>query len=303
VEIFSKCSGLVINQNKSEALHIGPIPQNKHKLLKIKWPEKYVKYLGIYICNNKEDVIEKNFSEKLEKVESILQSWNLRKLSLKGKIMVVNTLAISNMLYISSVIHTPKWVTKKFKAIIINFIWEGKPAKVKYKNLIMPIENGGLRLQDYETKIHSMLIKWIKEMSKEYTVPWKEYVGQNFDVKFKDIPFLNLEAKDMPVFKEELYNDIFRTWAQIHFHNPEYPHDITRQIIWLNSCIKIGNKVCKPKKYYQAGIKYLKDLMNEECKIMKKKDLENKHGVKFTALEYESMISAIPNIWKRNLKK
>ena len=303
VEMFSKCSGLTINQNKSEALHIGPNTKNKHKLLKIKWPEKYVKYLGIYISNNKEEVIEKNFKEKLDKVETILQSWGLRNLSLKGKITVVNTIAISNMIYVSSVIHTPKWVIKKFKSIITNFIWDGKPAKIKYSNLIMSVENGGLRLQDYETKINSILIKWIKEMNKDYSVPWKEYIGQSFDVRISEIPCLNLDSKDMPVFSEELYNDIFRTWAQLHFHKPEYPDDIMRQIIWSNSCIKIGKKVCKSKKYHQAGIKYMKDLVNNQCKVIKKTDLEDKYNVKFTGLEYESIISAIPNIWKKTIKE
>ena len=45
VKMFSNCSGLRINRNKSEALQIGLISNYKHKFLDIKWPEKFTKYL------------------------------------------------------------------------------------------------------------------------------------------------------------------------------------------------------------------------------------------------------------------
>ena len=60
------------------------------------------------------------------------------------------------MIYPCSTIHTPKWVIADFKEKILKFIWNGKPAKVKFSAIINENYNGGLKLQDLETKIKSL---------------------------------------------------------------------------------------------------------------------------------------------------
>ena len=47
----------------------------------------------------------------------------------------------------------PAKYSKALKNNIIEFIWNKKPAKVKYDTLINKIENDGLKLQDVESKI------------------------------------------------------------------------------------------------------------------------------------------------------
>ena len=66
------------------------------------------------------------------------------------------------MLYIASVIHIPKWAITKYNRLITNFIWDNEPPKIKYTTLIAPISQGGLNLQDLETKIKANKITWIK---------------------------------------------------------------------------------------------------------------------------------------------
>ena len=50
----------------------------------------------------------------------------------------------------------PNWVLTKYKELIVKFIWDGKPPKVKYRAIISDIPNGGLKLQDLETKVKSL---------------------------------------------------------------------------------------------------------------------------------------------------
>ena len=78
------------------------------------------------------------------------------------------------MLYPSSVIHTPARIIAKYKGIILGFIWNGKPPKVKYSAIINEIHNGGLWLQDLETKIQSLHVRWTTNINdKECKTAWK----------------------------------------------------------------------------------------------------------------------------------
>ena len=90
--------------------------------------------------------------------------WKLRKLILKGKILKNNTRFIPQLLHISTVLETPDWVIKRYNNIIRDFIWEGKPSKIKHTCLINSIKEGGLKLQNIESKVASLKFKWVKKI-------------------------------------------------------------------------------------------------------------------------------------------
>jgi hypothetical protein len=116
--------------------------------------------------------------EKLEKIEGIIKIWKCRYLTLKGKIPIVNSLLVSQMLYIASVIHIPLWAIKQYNTLIRNFIWDNKPPKIKYTTLIATIESGGLKLQDLQTKIEANKVMWIKNLLNiAVEQPWKSYLS------------------------------------------------------------------------------------------------------------------------------
>ena len=108
----------------------------------IKWPENPIKCLGIYIQNDTSKLIDHNFNKCIEKIENILKIWKLRKMTLKGKIIIINTMIISQMIYLCTVLYTPQDIIDKYNKLITEFIWDKKPAKIKYTNLINSIDNG-----------------------------------------------------------------------------------------------------------------------------------------------------------------
>ena len=65
----------------------------------LKCPKNKVKALGVRFSNNPQILISLNLLEKLEKVKRCLDSWSLRRLSLVGKIVVLNSLAASQLVY------------------------------------------------------------------------------------------------------------------------------------------------------------------------------------------------------------
>ncbi len=83
-------------------------------------------------------------------------------MSFKRKITVINNLVLPPLLYVASVMHTPDIVFKEVKAIIRDFIWDGKPSRIAYDVLIQSVGNGGLKLMDIETKVKSLKAVWVK---------------------------------------------------------------------------------------------------------------------------------------------
>ncbi len=96
---FSRCSGLRININKNKAKHLRkPLTSDHypHDLSYIKTP---LKTLRIFITNNPEENLKYQFRPKLAILQNILNMWKQRTLSIKGKITIVNTLALSPLIY------------------------------------------------------------------------------------------------------------------------------------------------------------------------------------------------------------
>jgi hypothetical protein len=55
IEIFGSFSGLIMNKDKTEGVWIGKLKHSKDKVGGIKWTDKPVKTLGIYVGHDKEE--------------------------------------------------------------------------------------------------------------------------------------------------------------------------------------------------------------------------------------------------------
>ena len=119
-----------------------------------------VKNLGVFFSCNQIVVSSQNFQEKLDKIQKVINIWNMRGLSLFGRVTIVKTFLIPKLLYFSSIIQTPMETIKRMKRMIFKFLWKG-PDKVMRNSVINSIKNGGLNLIDIETQIKALRLSWI----------------------------------------------------------------------------------------------------------------------------------------------
>ncbi len=123
-------SGLRINIEKNKAKNLGITLRSDHYPHGLSWIKTPLETLGIYITNNSEENLSYNFKPKIATLHNTPNIWKQRTLSIKGKITIANTLALSPLIYTSSLIDTPMEALKEINDIIQNFIWEGKTAKI-----------------------------------------------------------------------------------------------------------------------------------------------------------------------------
>ena len=89
---FGTISGLRLNNRKTEALWIGSY-KGKEEIISpeknFNLPKNKVKALGIWFSTDPDITIKANYEEKVVKVKNCLDCWELRRLSLIGKITVL----------------------------------------------------------------------------------------------------------------------------------------------------------------------------------------------------------------------
>jgi hypothetical protein len=127
---FSMCSGLKINMDKTKAKYIGSLKSCDYYPHGLSWIKEPLETLGIVLTDTVEDSYTYNFEKRLHNLKNLLNIWKQRKLSLKGKITIINSLALSSLIYVSSVIDTPQKVINEVDKIIVDFLWNGGTAKI-----------------------------------------------------------------------------------------------------------------------------------------------------------------------------
>ena len=305
LEKFTTCSGLKINRDKSEAIWIGASSNYRHKPFNLKWTKKSIKSLGVIISVDQDEMVKQNYTDKLLKVEHIIKVWSKRKMTLKGRILIVNSLIVPQMLYVGTVLPCPKWALDKYKLITRAFVWQNKPSKVKYLCLINKLENGGLKLQDIESKLSAIKLKWVKKITDpDYQAPWKSYIASFFKGDSQYIPHYNLDKGDLPkkAIKDKFYKELLHMWTSIHFTKPTDTKDTCCEIIWYNSNIKIDKKTISISNWRRAGILQIHNLLNEQGKFADRIYLMNKYNFVVNFLEYQSVLHAIPKTWKKDIE-
>jgi hypothetical protein len=249
---FKKVSGLTINMEKTKVVYIGILKNKSNAPRNLDCSSNIIETLGIKISGKEKDHYRLNYAKKIDQLKVCLNLWKMRQLSLKGKITIINNMAIAPLLYLASCITTPPIVVKEVKELITNFIWDNKPPKIAYKTLIQSIGNGGLKLIDFETKVKALKITWIKRLINSQDEAWTSIPKIHF--KEKDLNIYFKYRQRVPNYNLEFYQEVHNAWFECQQNAPLNKTNILNTIIWNNLDIKISKKTINWKIWKQKGI-------------------------------------------------
>ena len=91
LEIYERASGAKVNLQKTQGFLMGKLRYEKDTPLDIRWTNEKIKVLGFYFGNI--DVSKDNWEPIIAKIKLLLNIWCRRKLTLHGKVTVLNSLA------------------------------------------------------------------------------------------------------------------------------------------------------------------------------------------------------------------
>ena len=292
-EDFYRYAGLRLNIEKTEAIWLGKT-NRFGKICNIKITNRPVKVLGIWISKDFDEMLKINFDERIEKLNTLLNIWSQRNLTIKGRITILKAKALPLVTYVSTCLYVPKHIIDTIDKVLYNFVWK-KKHHVKRTTIIASPSQGGLKMPDFNTFIRAHKINFMKRLTnastncnKTASFILKTNNVENF-LKYKnEVKYLH----PVPKFYEQLLD----IWYSIHNKEPMTVQEILQEDIWFNSNILIGNKPTYNKEWDEAGIRCIQNLV-EGNSLMAQETITQKYKVTCDILFYNGLRTAIPRSW------
>jgi hypothetical protein len=246
---------------------------------------------------------EKNFTNKLKELKTLLAIWGQRDLSVIGRITIFKSLAFSKVIYQCNNITVPDDFIKQLIQVAYNFIWQGKPEKVRRKTVIADYEHGGLKMLDIESFLEAQKVIWVKRLQRSEEGSWMAYPKYLLNnllgiSSFKCNTNIAKLQKWMPPF----YSQLFVAWGKTAADSGDDPFKIRREVLWFNKNIQISKKEVFFKEWYDKGIIIYHDILDERGNIKSVQELSRDYGFEVKVMQYNSLVSTIPQNWKRCVK-
>ena len=182
------------------------------------------------------------------------------------------------------------------------FIWNGKKPKISLSILQKEKQFGGLGLVNLEIKHKALNVKWVQTMARNDKIKNLAKQFLNMDKIFEIMWNCNLSINDARKINLNtgFWPNVFLAWCEYNFKKVNNNAEPWNEIIWLNSCIKVGNNVIHP----TLGLPMywrVKDILNSNDEVMSYQEFKAKYQLcNWNWMNYETLISAIPKSWKKN---
>ena len=247
--LFSKCSGLEINSEKTECMLLGN--QVSLEAMDVISPKNIrikdtVKILGVYFTYNESQRKKLNFDEILKSIKEKLQRWKWRDLTILGRIQIVKTFVIPLFMDRASLICVQKDTVIEVNRLLFQFIWKGKD-KVKRLSLVGDIDEGGLKAPHVESIIKSQRIMCCKKFAHDQQSNWKiilshylKHVGSKILLRcaydLKKLPI------NLPIYYEECLRCLAEYSCASEITEQALCQEIHNAVIWNNKFICIQGR-------------------------------------------------------------
>ena len=292
IDEFGKASGSALNKKKTKGLTKGTltieIGTSTVSLKSVKVRGTSVsdspgKSLGIPIGQNRN--LKEFWQTKVGRIEKKLNNWRSHNLSLFGKVYVVKSLALSQILYSVEMICIDESVVKEISKLIWNFLWEDKVVRFPVEVCQIPRNSGGLNLPSIDIVIKVRRIKMLVNIISSVE-SWSIF-ARNFITSFDNMygtcmPYITLCVTDSTVDIKKsniphFYKECLLAFQEL---SRKSRHDsLWDGFLWNNDRIRHNGKPLNLKHWARSKINWLKDL-NEHPDVLKSK-LTHKAGFIF----------------------
>ena len=296
-------TGLRVNYEKSSIHTVAEAKRFdcEHNFI---WDPGGITVLGIDVFQSSEQ-----FDKLLDKAKSVLTLWTKRKLTLMGKILVINTLIASLFVYVMNVSTDPnEEFFVNFDKLLYNYIWNGKRAKIPMDLLKLTKESGGLNLTNLRLKCKALKIAWLFTPNDFCQAQINAVAPEGLDSRFwecmmekRDVVKFLINKDINPFWSEVIHHWFEFTWSMNATENKQNINQYT--IIWFNSDVKSDGEVLYYAKAAKSGFTMLGDLLNDELNPCTFKEINERFPDSMTWWQYTVLISAIPKKWIKILKQ
>ena len=290
---FGRIAGLSLNVKKTKAIWLGKWANNKDKPLNLKWLHSPVKILGIHFSYDEKRNNELNFMQKVQRLQTKLDMWSARDLTIFGRAMRIKTLGLSQLVYSASNLAVPQGISDTLRTKIFKFLWRNKKDKIKRSGLYQEPDRGGILVTDLDIMFKALKLAWIPRILTSDKGNWCS-IPNHFLKKVGGLNFLLRCSYDVTFFNERptFYQRILDSFNELKtLYNYYQKQDI---VLFNNKEILVGGKPIFFSKWFRKGIISIKYLLTENGNFLTFQEFSLKYSCQTNFLQYYQVISAIP---------
>ena len=197
LERFEQASGCNINHLKTKGMTLGnaKIPELPFP---IRWnPPEGMKILGIIFFTDPLKTANATWERILQNIQNRAAFLSSRKLSLRGKRIIANSLLLSKAWHAAIVIPALKKHVEKIEDVVYNYMFDNKtPHKPKEEVLTLLLHNGGVALKNFQLQQNSLRLNRLRLiLDPAQNAPWirliRLYTATDICRWNTEWPFLN----------------------------------------------------------------------------------------------------------------
>ena len=271
LDAFSSMSGLKVNNDKTQIVWIGSSINCGIKYMTDRnfvWDPGTFQNLGISFTVDINDIIENNFSDKIEEIKRDLCKWKKRNLTPIGKITLIKTLVMAKLTYLLiNLPDPPATFLQEIDNLLTRFLWGGKINKIKKSTTYKSYDKGGLKMYNIYSSLAAFKISWLKRLENRNATDFlslKLYSCLN-NLKIYGNNYTEKNMKDIknPFWHDVLkhLNNLMKTPITI---NNENLNSLLDEPIQYNDNIKRGNQVIIKKEWIDNNIITIRDITNSD---------------------------------------
>ena len=173
---YCKATGAVLNETKTKGIYINHPDDVQLKCsIPVDWNKNDTKILGIIFTPDQKMNRKLNWDKVLEKMEKRSEIMKTRNLSLRGKVIIINTIILSKAWHVGRIYLPTLDIIRKINRIIFNYIWGKKHEPVAREALFQDLKKGGLGVIEVLKQCAAMQIKEYFEIDKLKAPFWTQY--------------------------------------------------------------------------------------------------------------------------------
>ena len=292
LKTFGGCSGLKINNEKTEALALGNSSSLWEGSSDMPNLCNTIKILGVYFGYDAKQKDELNFRNTLKSLKKTINLWKWRGLSLLGRIQIIKTFATPKFMFRASVLPISKDLIKEADSLFYYFIWNGKD-KVKRNVMISEVEKGGLNMLDIDSMVRTRRVICIKKYLEVKKIPWKGFLNEILvPVGGKLILHCNFDTSKLRIYLPSFYKQCLDAWSEANAKSPSSLHEIANEVIWNNKSLCINKKSVYRRDIADLGFLKICDLFST------KENLNPEQGFFIMGI-----INSMPASWRLTVKR
>ena len=123
---FESATGSKVNADKTKGLKLRVSTHVDECHHKVKWKnDEGLEILGVRFFPDNLHTSNYNWSERMGELRDFVETNKTWKLSLRGKVLLLNAKGMAKFWYLATVIPMPKWFLKPTEQLLFNFLWPG----------------------------------------------------------------------------------------------------------------------------------------------------------------------------------